>query len=1218
MSFFTLSTLRRYLLALLALLPLLAQAQLKITQATTPTTENFDGLGTATSTGTTAPLPAGFQLTATATTAAPTPVYGATSNTTVTSQSTTFKNNFTAGGSYNFGDGGTTAATATDRALGFLPSGGTGAGLPRSVLVAIQNTTSSSIQDLQVKFDLEQYRIASASNTYAWSFFSSTDGSAWTSRSDGDQSFPAGTAASYPNPVYYFPPNVTSKTVTLTGVNLASGSTLYLRWTMTGSSNTSAQAIGLDNLVLTPTLGTGGGTTPAPAASISTTADTYASPYCISSSAGSAAFNVAFTSSNVVAGSTYSAQLSNASGTFSTDLTQNIIGSATSSPISARIPAGTPSGSGYRIRVVSGSLFSANNNGTNLTVTLAPGSNPVMLNSTAAQSFTTTTSGTPLTATASVASTYAWYYGTSAGSYSTAISGATTATYQPKGSDFTGAGTYYLVAQATSNCGAVVGSSDPVQLTISPAATALVLSTTSLPDFGGLAVGSTSAVKSFSVSATSLNGPLVITPPVGFEIRTGATAFACCAITLTPDANGTVSATTIDVRFAPLAAQVYSAQVALTTSGLPEQDVAVSGTGTTPIYPAAVASAAATNVDKTSATAGGTVTDEGGSPVTSRGVVYGFEADPTLSSGSVAAGSGLGTFTAQLTGLLPDSVYYVRAYATNALGTSYGEQFTFTTLPQPLDAEPATRSTIAVSNQRPTRVLLTFNGGQAGVKHLVLARLNGPVVVKPQDATAYAANPIFGRGQLLGTASYVVLSAAQDTVTLKGLRPNTPYSIAVYDYQDLNGTPYAQNYLTSSADSLMLTTPALPPTLLLREDFEYVAGTALTANGWTAHSTGSNAVSVATGSLTYADYSDGKGNSAALRASGEDVSRQFTTVYPRTAVYLSFVVTVSSVNTTGDYFLHLGPTTLSSNFRPRVFVRQTTSGGAIQFGVSDNGSAVYTTTTYSLNTPYLLLVKYSFNETGSTSELYVNPDPKSSSAYRVSATPDASVTSTTSPSDIGTLALRQGTNSPALVVDDIQLATAFPLNNNPLPVTLTQFTAQVSDRGTLLAWQTASEVNSDYFAVERSENGVAYYEVGRRTAAGTSSFSRAYELRDPQPLNGLAYYRLRQVDKDGKRSYSAVVTLSATAHEAAQANVYPNPMAGRASGRLALRGLADQKVLVRVTDMLGRVVTTQQFQPATYAADVPLLLPAATAAGIYSVTITTGAQIWTTRWTVEP
>ncbi|GAB3637266.1 hypothetical protein GCM10027422_28560 [Hymenobacter arcticus] len=957
--------------------------------------------------------------------------------------------------------------------------------------------------------------------------------------------------------------------------------------------------VSLDNVVVTA----GGGTTPTPTAAVSTTSGAYSSPYCITSIAGSATFNVAFSSSNVADGSTFAAQLSDASGFFPTDLTQNLIGSGTSSPIAASIPKNTPSGTVYRIRVVSGTLASANDNSTNLTVTLAPTTNSVNLSSTTAQTFTTNTNGTAITATASVPSTYAWYYGTSAGGpYGTAVSGATAATYQPKGSDFPSAGTYYLVARATSSCGSVEGTSTQVQLTIISAAAAFTPSVTGLPDFGSLAVGSTSTVKSFTVSATTLSGPLIITPPTGFEIRTGATAFACCPIQLTPDANGNIPATTIDVRFAPLAAQPYNAQVALTTSGLPEQDVAVAGTGTTPIYPAVVASTAPTNVGKTFATAGGNVLEDGGSPVTARGVVFGYEPDPTLSSGSVAAGNGLGIFTAQLTGLLPDSIYYVRAYATNALGTSYGEQFTFTTLPQPLDAEPATPSTITASNQRPTRVLLTLSGGQPGVKHLVLARLNGPVAVKPRDATAYAANPSFGQGQLLGTASYVVLSAAQDTVTVRGLRPNTPYSFAVYDYTDLDGTPYAQNYLTSAADSLTLTTPALPPTLLLREDFEYAAGTALTANGWTAHSgAGSAAIAVTANGPTYPGYSDGKGNAAALRTSGEDVSRQFPTVYPRTAVYLSFVVTVSSVSTAGDYFLHLGPTTLSGNFRPRVFVRQAATGNAIQFGVSDNGAAFYTTATYSLNTPYLLLVKYNFDETGTTTELYVNPDPQSSSAYRLSADPDVSVSGTTSPSDIGTLALRQGGSSPALVVDDIQLATAFPLTPAPLPVTLTKFTAQASGRTVQLAWQTASEVNSDHFVVERSLDGRTFAPLQSVPAAGSSTTPRTYTALDAQAqATGapLLYYRLRSVDHDGTSSYSAVQTVALTSAAAGLA-LFPNPTTNAITTLIG----AGASARIQVIDALGRTVLTTTAD-ATGAAE--LKLPAGIASGVYVVR--TGTQ----------
>jgi hypothetical protein len=189
----------------------------------------------------------------------------------------------------------------------------------------------------------------------------------------------------------------------------------------------------------------------------------------------------------------------------------------------------------------------------------------------------------------------------------------------------------------------------------------------------------------------------------------------------------------------------------------------------------------------------------------------------------------------------------------------------------------------------------------------------------------------------------------------------------------------------------------------------------------------------------------------------------------------------------------------------------------------------------------------------------------------------------------------------------------------PLPVQLTSFQATLlNEYQAVLRWATATELNSDYFEVERSVDGRSYYAVGRLAAAGSSSLPRAYELRDPQPLAGLTYYRLRQVDKDHKVAYSQVVILAPTAREAAQANVYPNPVAGPANGRLALRGLTDQPVVVRVTDMLGRVVTTQHFLPATYLADLPLALPATTAAGIYAVTITAGAQLWTTRWTVEP
>lgn len=93
-----------------------------------------------------------------------------------------------------------------------------------------------------------------------------------------------------------------------------------------------------------------------------------------------------------------------------------------------------------------------------------------------------------------------------------------------------------------------------------------------------------------------------------------------------------------------------------------------------------VTTTAVTNITQTKATGGGDVTDDGGSSVTRRGLCWSTSSNPTLESGSsIASGSGTGSFTKQITGLTPNTYYYIRAYATNSVGTSYGNQQTFRT-----------------------------------------------------------------------------------------------------------------------------------------------------------------------------------------------------------------------------------------------------------------------------------------------------------------------------------------------------------------------------------------------------------------------------------------------------------------------------------------------------------------------------------------------------------
>ena len=84
------------------------------------------------------------------------------------------------------------------------------------------------------------------------------------------------------------------------------------------------------------------------------------------------------------------------------------------------------------------------------------------------------------------------------------------------------------------------------------------------------------------------------------------------------------------------------------------------------------------SIDATSASSGGNVTADGGSPVTNRGICYGTQPNPTLQDSYTVNGTGTGAFNSVLTNLTLDTTYYVRAYATNALGTSFGNSLTFT------------------------------------------------------------------------------------------------------------------------------------------------------------------------------------------------------------------------------------------------------------------------------------------------------------------------------------------------------------------------------------------------------------------------------------------------------------------------------------------------------------------------------------------------------------
>jgi len=115
--------------------------------------------------------------------------------------------------------------------------------------------------------------------------------------------------------------------------------------------------------------------------------------------------------------------------------------------------------------------------------------------------------------------------------------------------------------------------------------------------------------------------------------------------------------------------------------------------------------------------------------------------------------------------------------------------------------------------------------------------------------------------------------------------------------------------------------------------------------------------------------------------------------------------------------------------------------------------------------------------------------------------------------------------------------------NTTLPIELMYFNGNADKDKTYLTWRTASELNNDYMAVERSPDGRTWEELGRVAGAGTTYEPQDYSFTDEKPLPSLNYYRLKQVDFDGQFAYSPVraVLMDPTNQVNDRLDFSPNP-----------------------------------------------------------------------------
>lgn len=110
-----------------------------------------------------------------------------------------------------------------------------------------------------------------------------------------------------------------------------------------------------------------------------------------------------------------------------------------------------------------------------------------------------------------------------------------------------------------------------------------------------------------------------------------------------------------------------------------------------------------------------------------------------------------------------------------------------------------------------------------------------------------------------------------------------------------------------------------------------------------------------------------------------------------------------------------------------------------------------------------------------------------------------------------------------------------------LPIELTSFSGKPYGKSNIIEWSTASEINNDYFTVEKSNDGIDFEILTTVKGAGMSSETKNYVVTDQNPFSSITYYKLKQTDYNGKFTYSDIIAIENSYEGHAVSNIYPNP-----------------------------------------------------------------------------
>ncbi len=535
----------------------------------------------------------------------------------------------------------------------------------------------------------------------------------------------------------------------------------------------------------------------------------------------------------------------------------------------------------------------------------------------------------------------------------------------------------------------------------------------------------------------------------------------------------------------------------------------------------------------------GNITADGGSEVTERGIVWSTTTEPVLSDHVFTdSETGLGSFTANITGLSAATTYYARAYATNEKGTSYGNEIVFTTLCGITSQFPFGES--FEGNNFPPKCWTSFRegnnlasdwaqafGGHSGSKSACIAVNSN---TKDWFVTPYMALPsasatlsFYERKELpfdCGSSYAIKISTSSQTNTASFTTLESYGETAV-------GTSYAKREIDLSAYIGQNVYIAFVMTsnngdCWYLDDVKIDGLNIPIVVGFSATST-----EVCAGtSISFTDESTGNPDSWSWDfGDGTEVS----TEQNPTHIY----------DTKGKYNVSL----TAANIR--------------EHNTLEKQEYITTHPLPNSGTDGSLEVCKNASTPPSESDLFA----------ALGGTPDTGGVWTQSGKIYTyTVNSQKGCGASSSNVEILEIDDSDP-DCSPLPIQLFSFDVSINKGIVLLEWRSLSEVNNDYYQVYKSENTLDWKFLARIPGGGNTITEQYYYLQDQEPYLGLTYYRLTQTDFDGRTAELGIRSIN-TPHNTNTLTISPNP----SSDKVNIFGNYGDIKTLKLINILGKNV----------------------------------------------